>query len=135
VVLCCKIIFYCFNSLILARLLQSFDLDSSRYLSKMKFFFVFVVLMVLPFVSASGLRSETEKGFKKAHSKVETKIGSMSYTGTFPTNPVYGSINYYAAGCGTAVTSVENTLTGVCFSDGTTSQKYLCGKFYFSWYS
>jgi hypothetical protein len=96
----------------------------------MKFFFVFAVLMILPYVSASELRSETEKGLRKPHSIFHQKVGTMSYTGTFPANPVYGSINYYNAGCGTALSAVENTLTGVCFTDGTTSQKYLCCKFY-----
>jgi hypothetical protein len=106
----------------------------------MKFFFLIAVLMVLPFVSASDLRSETGKGWKfnlaqKTIPKKPAKVGTMTYSGTFPASPVYSSVNFYEAGCGTALTSVGNVLTGVCFSDGTTSQMYSCSKFYSTSYS
>jgi hypothetical protein len=106
----------------------------------MKFFFLIAVLMVLPFVSASDLRSGSGKGWKfnlaqKTIPKKPAKVGTMTYVGPIPTSPIYSSINYYEAGCGTALTAVENTLTGVCFSDGTTSQLYTCGGFYSASYS
>jgi hypothetical protein len=117
----------------------SFSLvEFGKVVSDMKFFFLLAVLMVLPFVSSSDLRSETGKDrkFNFAHStdrmipKKPAKVGTMTYVGPIPTSPVYGSIKYYEAGCGTALTAVENTLTNVCFSDGTTSQLYTCGEFY-----
>jgi hypothetical protein len=94
----------------------------------MMFSFFIVVLMVLPFAAASGLRNRAQNGLKNPHSKRNTKVGTMSYGGTFPANPVYSSINYYAGGCERPLTAVQNTLTGVCFTDGTISQKYTCCK-------
>jgi hypothetical protein len=46
----------------------------------------------------------------------------------FPENPIYLTTQVFDNGCGTPLTSVESTLTGVCFSNGVTSQKYSCSK-------
>jgi hypothetical protein len=98
----------------------------------MKFFFLFATLLVVPFVSASsgGLRSEIKKDLPRfhSHSSGKVKAGTMGITGTFPTTPVYGIIQEFDEGCGTPLTAVESFLTGVCFSDGTISQKYSCSK-------
>jgi hypothetical protein len=106
--------------------------------SDMKVLFLLAVLMVLPSVSASDLRRETGMEVNLAQRTIPrkpAKVGTMTYVGPIPTSPIYSSIKYYEAGCGTALTSVENTLTGVCFSDGTTSQLYTCGGFYSASYS
>jgi hypothetical protein len=59
----------------------------------MKFFFLLAVLMVLPFVSASDLRTETGQGGKQnlAHQtipKKPAKVGTMTYVGPIPTTQV-----------------------------------------------
>jgi hypothetical protein len=99
----------------------------------MKIFFLFVVLMFLPFVSASELRREVGSDWKEKFSRIGGKIegnqvGTMSLVGTFPSSPVYASTNFYLAGCGTQLSLVETVLTGVCFSNGNTSEKSTCSK-------
>jgi hypothetical protein len=86
--------------------------------------------MALPFVSASsGLRSETKNGIKRSRDSSRImNVGTAAYTGTFPANPIYGSVEVHGAGCGTALTEVENFLTGVCFTDGTKSERFSCSK-------
>jgi hypothetical protein len=99
----------------------------------MKFFFLFAVLMVLPFVSASGLRNDLHdmrtNPVHKPSGPSRMKVGAASYPGTFPASPIYATTQLFEGGCGTALTLVETTLTGVCFTDGTGSSKYSCSKY------
>jgi hypothetical protein len=99
----------------------------------MKFFFLFAVLLVLPFVSASELRSESANDWKETLTRVGGKIGkkqvgAMSLVGTFPSSPVYASTHVFQGGCGTPLTLAQTILTGVCFSNGATSEKFTCSK-------
>jgi hypothetical protein len=95
----------------------------------MKFFFLFASLMILPFISASELRSESGRDGKDKHSIGKQEVGSMSIVGTFPSNPVYGSLSFYENGCGTPLTQVKTVVTDVCFTNGGTSTKYTCSKY------
>jgi hypothetical protein len=88
--------------------------------------------MILPFVSASELRSEVGR---HKHRIEKHEVGSMTIVGTFPANPVYASLSFYEDGCGTPLTQVKTVVTGVCFTNGGTSTKYTCSKPMFSSFS
>jgi hypothetical protein len=85
----------------------------------MKFYFLFAIPMMVACVSALELRNETNQAIKPPGTIV---------TGIFPAIPVYASFNYFDGGCGTALSQVENVLTGACFSNGFTSEKFTCSK-------
>jgi hypothetical protein len=99
----------------------------------MKFFFLFAALLVLPFVSASELRSESANDLKETLTKIGGKIGknqvgTMSLVGTFPSSPVYASTQLFTGGCGAPLTLAKTILTGVCFSNGLISETFTCSK-------
>jgi hypothetical protein len=73
-------------------------------------------------------------GPEGAGDEVDVSITGNSYmkfnlVRNYPTNPVYAVVQVFDEGCGTALTAVDGILTGVCFSDGITSQKFTCSKF------
>jgi hypothetical protein len=86
-------------------------------------------MMILPVVSASKLRGESGRGWKEKDKRIgESPVGSMSLIDSFPSSPVYASINHYWDGCGTALSQAQNVLTDVCFSNGINSMKVSCSK-------
>jgi hypothetical protein len=99
----------------------------------MKLLFAFLLaisLMILPFLSASGLRGESGRRWKEKDKRIdENPVGSMSLIDIFPSSPVYASINHYWDGCETPLSQAQNVLTDVCFSNGINSMKVSCSKF------